>query len=231
MHAFSCFATLYEAAFKADCPIVKPRLLNPTRGETPVRSTHACFPPTHPKTKTSAGLSVDLPSIGSVKKFTGASFLTEIPTRLNISKRTSITFFVESSIIPCVLTHNWHLFVTNDMPDEFMVTIQNNERNPSCSDCPFPPGRVYDWYFCPPPPFYRNVWVGDFTWGSKKIRVDLFNKHISNICYRFKPLFPTIHCYWSVRPDGFYVSRKNSSFPGSGSDWHYINPWPESSIV
>ncbi|KAL4557477.1 hypothetical protein LXL04_035657 [Taraxacum kok-saghyz] len=80
-----------EAAFKAAWPIVKLSFLKPTRGETPVRSTQACFPPIHPKTKISAGLRVDLPSNGSVKKLTDASFLAEIPARLNTSKITSLT--------------------------------------------------------------------------------------------------------------------------------------------
>ncbi|MFS7952198.1 hypothetical protein Hanom_Chr07g00604151 [Helianthus anomalus] len=39
----------------------------------------------------SAGRRVDLPSNGSVKKLTGASFLAEIPAHLNMSKRTSLT--------------------------------------------------------------------------------------------------------------------------------------------
>ncbi|KAL4578318.1 hypothetical protein LXL04_014439 [Taraxacum kok-saghyz] len=80
-----------EAAFKAAWPIIKLSFLKPTRGETPVRSTQACFPPIHPKTKISAGLRVDLPSSGSVKKLTGASFLADITARLNTSKRTSLT--------------------------------------------------------------------------------------------------------------------------------------------
>ncbi|KAL4588443.1 hypothetical protein LXL04_001333 [Taraxacum kok-saghyz] len=80
-----------EAAFKAACPIVKPAFLRPTRGETPVRSTQACFPPIYPKTKISAGLRVDLPSNGSVRKLTGASFLADIPGHLNTSKRKSLT--------------------------------------------------------------------------------------------------------------------------------------------
>ncbi|KAL4589317.1 hypothetical protein LXL04_002223 [Taraxacum kok-saghyz] len=84
-------ALTQEVAFKVAWPIVKPSFLKPTRGETPVRSTQACFPPIHPKTKISAGLRVDLPSNGSVKKLTGASFLAEIPARLNTSKRTSLT--------------------------------------------------------------------------------------------------------------------------------------------
>ncbi|PNX76148.1 trafficking protein particle complex subunit 1-like protein, partial [Trifolium pratense] len=63
-----------------------------TSGETPVKSTQACFPPTHPNTRTFVGRSVDLPSCGSVKKFTGASFFTEIPARLK--------FFGGSEISP-----------------------------------------------------------------------------------------------------------------------------------
>ncbi|MFS7907612.1 hypothetical protein Hanom_Chr01g00073361 [Helianthus anomalus] len=39
----------------------------------------------------SAGRKVDLPSKGSVRKFTGASFLAEIPARLRTSHNTSLT--------------------------------------------------------------------------------------------------------------------------------------------
>jgi len=90
-HAFSCSATLLDAAFRAACPTVKGPTPNPTSGETPVKSTQACFPPTHPYTIISAGLSVDLLSSGSVRKFIRTSFFTDIPARLNISKSTSLT--------------------------------------------------------------------------------------------------------------------------------------------
>jgi len=90
-HAFSCLASLLDATFRAVCPTVKGLTPNPTSGETPVKSTQTCFPPTHPYTITSAGLNVDLLSSGSVKKFIGASFFTDIPARLNISKSTSLT--------------------------------------------------------------------------------------------------------------------------------------------
>ncbi|KAK2368527.1 hypothetical protein QL285_081715 [Trifolium repens] len=80
-HAFSCLTTLFEAAFRAAYPAIKSLVLNPTSGETPVKSTQTCFPPIQPYTRTSAGLSVDLPSCGSVKKFTGASFFTDTPAR------------------------------------------------------------------------------------------------------------------------------------------------------
>jgi hypothetical protein len=90
-HVFSCLATLLDAAFRAACPTVKGLTPNPTSGETPVKSTQAWFPPTYSYTITSADLSVDLLSSGSVRKFTGASFITDTPTRLNTSKSTSLT--------------------------------------------------------------------------------------------------------------------------------------------
>ncbi|KAJ0895995.1 hypothetical protein HanRHA438_Chr08g0329501 [Helianthus annuus] len=85
MQAFSCLATLAASALVIAWPATNPWSLSPTRGDTPVESTHACFPPSHPKTRMSAGHRVDLPSNGSDKKFTGASFFAEIPARLRTS--------------------------------------------------------------------------------------------------------------------------------------------------
>lgn len=52
---------------------------------------HTCvFPSTHPKTKTSTDVSIDLPSNGLVKKFTYACFLVETLTRPSMSKRKSL---------------------------------------------------------------------------------------------------------------------------------------------
>jgi len=86
-----CIPTRIENYVTMVCPTVKGPTPNPTSVETSVKSTQACFPPSHPYTITSAGLSVDLLSSGSVKKFTDASFFTDIPVRLNISKSTSLT--------------------------------------------------------------------------------------------------------------------------------------------
>jgi hypothetical protein len=68
---------LLEAVLRAVCPTVKSPMVNPTSGDTPVKSTHACFPLTHPYTKISVCLSVDLPFGESVKKFTCVSFFTD----------------------------------------------------------------------------------------------------------------------------------------------------------
>ncbi|MFS7985656.1 hypothetical protein Hanom_Chr11g01001061 [Helianthus anomalus] len=62
MQAFSCLAILPASALVIACPATNPWSLSPTRGDTPVKSTYACFPPSHPKTRMSAGRSVDLPS-------------------------------------------------------------------------------------------------------------------------------------------------------------------------
>ncbi|MFS7943372.1 hypothetical protein Hanom_Chr06g00499561 [Helianthus anomalus] len=91
MQAFSCLATLPASALVIACPATNTWSLSPTREDIPVKSTHACFPHSHPKTRMSEGRSVDLPSNGSVKKFTGASFFTEIPARLRTSYSTSRT--------------------------------------------------------------------------------------------------------------------------------------------
>ncbi|MFS7979899.1 hypothetical protein Hanom_Chr10g00933141 [Helianthus anomalus] len=44
MQAFSCLATLLASALVIACPATNPWSLSPTRGDTPVKSTHACFP-------------------------------------------------------------------------------------------------------------------------------------------------------------------------------------------
>ncbi|MCI39107.1 hypothetical protein A2U01_0060336, partial [Trifolium medium] len=68
---------------RAACPTIKSSVVNPTSGETPVKSTQACFPPT----QSSPSLNVDLPSNGPVKKFTDASFFTDTHARLKTSKK------------------------------------------------------------------------------------------------------------------------------------------------
>jgi hypothetical protein len=82
---------LLEPTLRASCPTVKSPTHNTTSGETPIKTTQTCFPPIHQYTRTSARRSVDLPSCGSVKKFTSVSFFTEISACLKISKSTSLT--------------------------------------------------------------------------------------------------------------------------------------------
>ena len=80
--------------------------------------------------------------------------------------------------------YNWHVLVTNDMNDNFQLSIYEVGQPLSllCIPC-FPciicspyPGSIYDWYFCTGKD--DKLWVGEFIWGSKKISVDLFSTHI-----------------------------------------------------
>ncbi|MFS7986143.1 hypothetical protein Hanom_Chr11g01006941 [Helianthus anomalus] len=77
MQDFSCLVTFLASALVSASPATNLWSLSLMRGDTLVKSTHVCFPPSHPKTRMSAGRREDLPSNGSVKKFTGASFFAE----------------------------------------------------------------------------------------------------------------------------------------------------------
>lgn len=71
-------STVFDAVLRASCPIVKALVPNHTSSETPVNSTHPCFPPTDMYTITCACLSVELPCRRSNKKLTSTCFFTDI---------------------------------------------------------------------------------------------------------------------------------------------------------
>lgn len=82
---------MHETTFIVARTTVKPLPPSPLEGKT--RFSHTCLSPIHSKTKMSVGLSIDIPSNGLVKKFVGASNLTNIQACLNMLKRTSLTKF------------------------------------------------------------------------------------------------------------------------------------------
>lgn len=90
----TCFLMFYHficTNFKRCLSRSKTPVFNLTTGESLVKCTQTCFSPIHPYTRTSDGLSFDLPSHGSIKKFTGVYFFIDISTRRNISNMTSLT--------------------------------------------------------------------------------------------------------------------------------------------
>ena len=104
----------------------------------------------------------------------------------------------DSSNGKCFPTYNWHLFVTNDLPDVLNVTriyITDESYEPPYFDYAANPGETMDWDFCRPYIGKSKLWKGKFILGSKNINVDLFNKHISQICYKYKFILGTQHCY------------------------------------
>ncbi|MFS7944654.1 hypothetical protein Hanom_Chr06g00514771 [Helianthus anomalus] len=88
--ALACLSIFFDSVFLATCPATNLFSLKPTKGETPVRSTQACFSPAQAKTSRSAGRKVDLSSIRSVRKFTEAFFLAEITALLRMSHKISL---------------------------------------------------------------------------------------------------------------------------------------------
>ncbi|MFS7964028.1 hypothetical protein Hanom_Chr08g00745281 [Helianthus anomalus] len=50
MQVFSCLATLLASALVIVWPATNLWSLSPTKGDKHVKSTHPCFPPSHPKT-------------------------------------------------------------------------------------------------------------------------------------------------------------------------------------
>lgn len=74
---------------KVDCPTIKLRFSVLLMKKLQL-NLHMHVSPTHPYTIISISLSVDLHSCGSVKKYAGASFFTDTPSRQNISNKTSV---------------------------------------------------------------------------------------------------------------------------------------------
>ncbi|GKA43198.1 plant self-incompatibility S1 [Tanacetum coccineum] len=114
------------------------------------------------------------------------------------------------------------------MENSYSVNVTTYDKflpeSPNCDQCVLQPKGVFDWHFCPADVGVGSVWTGEFIWASKYLKVDVYSKRIARICYKYKLVFGTQRCYWSVRSDALYASRKNSSFPGT--DWHYVYEWP-----
>ncbi|MFS7905259.1 putative plant self-incompatibility S1 [Helianthus anomalus] len=124
-----------------------------------------------------------------------------------------------SSSQNCILTPDWHMFVINGLSNEVIIAhIRDEYGRPQCEHCPMSPGVSFSWYFCP----FGEWYYGDFTRGSTQKTVQLYSKHIQNFCGH-KFLLGTEHCYWLVKPDGFYVAKKNLSI--SDPNWSYESPW------
>ncbi|KAL8245225.1 hypothetical protein R6Q59_011483 [Mikania micrantha] len=115
----------------------------------------------------------------------------------------------------CFVTLKWHMIVTSNIPDEIKLYIKGEEMD---KDIYLSFGQAYGWYFC-----QHNHFTSQITWGSKNVTMDLYNKHIKNLCFRYVFPLGTIHCYWLIRPEGFYVSRHNSPFPNS--NWRFQRGW------
>lgn len=116
-------------------------------------------------------------------------------------------YLIASVALSCVFTSKWDILVKSAIPDDIVVHIKSGDDDLGNHTIPFVGN--YSWSFCEN--FGGNtLFYGYFWWGSRFQSLALFDNTISNICF----LNVTIeHCYWIVRPDGFYVKALPSG-PG-----------------
>ncbi|KAI3714049.1 hypothetical protein L1987_72639 [Smallanthus sonchifolius] len=129
---------------------------------------------------------------------------------------------LSSLIVPithaCRITSQWDIFVMSNITDNIVVHIKSGDDDLGNHTIPF--NGNYQWSFCDNY-FGRTLFYGYFWWGSKYQSLALFDDEIRGPCYRSKG--GTQHCYWLVRPDGFFVSGYNRTF--SDTNWTFKKHW------
>lgn len=109
------------------------------------------------------------------------------------------------------------MFIINDIPEDIVVHVRS--RDDDLGNHTLLYNTNYDWSFC----FTLNtLFTGEFWWGSKYIDLNLVDDHVSDVCET--KIWGTIHCYWLVRPEGFYIGVKNNSWPDKS--WSFEKSWP-----
>lgn len=109
------------------------------------------------------------------------------------------------------------MFVTNDISED--ITVHVTSRRDDRGNITLPFQATYDWDFCETG---QIVYAGQFWWGSKGQIMNLYDTEAWEACNNHK-LWVTQHCYWLVRPEGFYIGRENVPFPSE--NWQFKKPW------
>lgn len=128
-----------------------------------------------------------------------------------------ICVIVDSKENSCVIFERFHMFVINDIPEDIKLHVKSKDDDLGIHILPYK--TVYDWSFC----FVTHtVFSGELWWRSKYITLYLVDGYVFKTCD--KQVFGTRHCYWLVRPEGFYIGVKNNTWPDSS--WIFVRPWP-----
>ncbi|PWA97238.1 plant self-incompatibility S1 [Artemisia annua] len=127
---------------------------------------------------------------------------------------------VSSSVDPnCFLVWRFNMYIINDIPEDIVVHV--NSKDDDLGNRTLPLGGSRDWSFCAPG---WTLFRGEFWWGSKYISFNVFDGYVDDNCDTKSLVHRTRHCYWLIRPDGFYMSSKNNTWPSES--WHFEKPWP-----
>lgn len=117
----------------------------------------------------------------------------------------------------CFIEIHWRIFITNTITDNIVAHVQSGDDDLGNHTIPF--NTNYSWEFCRRMD-RRTLYFGSFWWGSKFQTFDLYNKDIDRFYHTSDARDD--NCYWLVRPDGFWISRRNLAFPDS---WNIMRSW------
>ncbi|KAJ0635451.1 putative plant self-incompatibility S1 [Helianthus annuus] len=121
----------------------------------------------------------------------------------------------------CFFTPKWKLYVLNSIPADTIVTHVRS-KDDDLGKHIIPSNGYYYWSFCDT--IDRSThFDGEFWWGRKYQCLEVFYKLARWKCDRFG--FSVEYCFWLVRPDGFYISSINISFPDPL--WTFVKSWVE----
>ncbi|MFS8003630.1 putative plant self-incompatibility S1 [Helianthus anomalus] len=123
----------------------------------------------------------------------------------------------ESLDTPCIIFDRFHMYVINNIPAEIKLHAYSKDDDLGYHILPY--YAFYDWSFCFGP---KTLFSGQLWWGSKYIALNLVDNHVHKMCDR--QMFGVRHCYWLVRPEGFYIGVKNNTWPDAS--WVFQTPWP-----
>ncbi|KAL4576493.1 hypothetical protein LXL04_012588 [Taraxacum kok-saghyz] len=100
----------------------------------------------------------------------------------------------------CV-TRTWQIYVINVIPEDIVVHIKS--RDDDLGNHTISSKGNYNWSFCEDV-FGRTRFYGNFWWGSDFQNLALFDNEVRGVCAPSKQDYN--YCYWSVSPNGFWVS-------------------------
>ncbi|KAJ0666831.1 putative plant self-incompatibility S1 [Helianthus annuus] len=114
----------------------------------------------------------------------------------------------------CFFTPKWNVYLINDTPDSFAAHVMSKDDD--LGNHIVPPNANYYFSFC-------DRWDrtsqfdAEFWWDKKYQCLGVVNDFARSKCHWLA------RCYWLVRPEGFYVSMYNVSFPRP--EWTFVKSW------
>lgn len=119
----------------------------------------------------------------------------------------------------CFIAKHWMIHITNNILDDITISVKSGDTDLGNHTIPF--NNKYEWSFCNRIDG-RTLYVGSFSWRSLFKSFELFNNDISRFCHTHGARHE--NCYWLVRADGFWISRRNLPFPDS---WNIMRTWTD----